>query len=198
MARTPAQKRARTASNNRIILIMTMLTLFLIAGFLVGAWINENSGSSESSDPAASYITHDPASAQPYVAPFVGDQANTFGLMQTLPLTQHTTYLAIVDQGVRVTVSGIDLLADETQYEMLYSAAIVMATIDDVQAVTYVDASYEIVITREFIEQYVPTAHGLPLDSPQWDDVREELPIAADHLEPVSSDGQADPLGNTE
>lgn len=133
-------------------------------------------------DSTITYRTHNIAESRIYVSDYIGDQANTFALMRTLPLSDKIALLGIVDQGVTVSLHSVNLHDEAIQRDILYSAAVLTAVIKDAKYVAYQSGTLHIEVTRNDVVSFIPDGALTSFDQQTWDRVRRAVPEAVPSL----------------
>ncbi len=129
-----------------------------------------------------SYRTHNISGSRIYVSDYIGDQANTFALMRTLPLNDRIINIGIADQGINVNLKKTNLTDEDTQRDALYSASVVMAVIKDAKYVSFRSGMSLIEVTRFDVESFIPEGALTTIKQQVWDRVRRAIPEAVPQL----------------
>ncbi|WP_216404738.1 DUF4825 domain-containing protein [Arcanobacterium phocae] len=129
-----------------------------------------------------SYRTHNIADSRIYVSDYIGDQANTFALMRTLPLNDRIVNIGIADQGININLRKTNLTEEDVQRDALYSASVVMAVIKDAKYVSFRSGMSLIEVTRFDVESFIPEGALTTTKQQVWDRVRRAIPEAVPQL----------------
>lgn len=169
------------------LLVVALLVLVLAAGFLVGKLVTESSdqtsrngevAGTEMKDPnegatlaiAAGDISiedHDLSTIDQYRNPYVGDASNTSTLVYSLPLGASAEYISLGVDSVTVQVPAGTLKESDAANKAAYSSLVIIATIDNVNAVYFYDVASEMAVTRSALTEHFMTQDLASLLAPE-------------------------------
>lgn len=164
-----------------IVVLSSLIVAFLVAGFfLVDTYLARTSADAETQDERLSYHNHDIDSALTYRSDYVGDQGNTFSLLASLPLADKTALMSVVNDGVRIELEDVTLADTSVKRDMVYSAAVIMTIISDVDSVEYATMAQRAELTRAALSARLGVVE-LGGDAIQnWESVRSSIPDLAE------------------
>lgn len=172
-----------------VLILASLFTAFLVAGFfLVDLYVSgRNAGDAETAG-EVTYENHDIATALDYRSDFIGDQGNTFALIGTLPLSENTVLMSVIDDGVRVQLERVNLASRDVQLNMAYTAAALMATISNAEYITFETPQSRVEINRDEVEESLGLGDLNEIGVNEWENVYERIPQLADDTIRVTAD----------
>lgn len=172
-----------------VLILSALIVLFLTGGFFfVDSFLGTPEVEQDAADEEITYLNHDIATSLDYRSDFVGDQGNTFALLGTLPLSDCTSLMSVMDDGVRIQLDDVDLADRYVQRDMAYTASVVVMTISNANTVTYETPQSRVVLSRDEV------LDGLEIDNfdgigvQEWETIRERIPMLADDTIRVTAD----------